>query len=173
MQEIGFGGSCHWCTEAIFQSLKGVTNVQQGWITNPNEPERYSEAVLVRFNPQMIPLETLIEVHLYTHSCTSVHSMRGKYRSAIYCFSAAQITTAVEAIATLQCNFTEPIITEILSFGTFRLNQPRYLNYYHSDPGKPFCKNIVEPKLKSLLHRFSGILEAGKLAHLSAATQDT
>ena len=88
VETIGFGGSCHWCTEAIFQSLIGVETVQQGWISSKPPNETLSEAVLVSFNPNQISIEILIEVHLLTHSCTSEHSMRGKYRSAVYYLNA-------------------------------------------------------------------------------------
>jgi peptide-methionine (S)-S-oxide reductase len=56
---IGFGGSCHWCTEAIFSSLKGVIAVDQGWIAPMAVEKDYSEAVLVRFQPETIALERL------------------------------------------------------------------------------------------------------------------
>ena len=32
LENAGFGGGCHWCTEAVFQSLRGVTEVAQGFI---------------------------------------------------------------------------------------------------------------------------------------------
>ncbi|WP_317040044.1 peptide-methionine (S)-S-oxide reductase [Flavobacterium tructae] len=86
MNTIGFGGGCHWCTEAVFDFFKGVTNVQQGWIKSEAPDDTFSEAVLVDFDSRIIPLEVLIEAHLITHSSTSNHSMREKYRSAIYFF---------------------------------------------------------------------------------------
>jgi peptide-methionine (S)-S-oxide reductase len=47
VSKIGFGGSCHWCTEAIFLSLKGVTAVKQGWIASDGQNSTFSEAVIV------------------------------------------------------------------------------------------------------------------------------
>lgn len=168
VEEVGLGGSCHWCTEAIFLSLKGVRAVKQGWIASSEDPSRFSEAVLVEFDPQVIPLQKLIAIHLHTHSSTSAHSMRTKYRSAIYCYDAAQQRLATATIQALQQDFTAPLITEVLGFGSFKLNTQEYLNYYYSDPQKPFCRNIVNPKLIQLLKEFSAEVDHNKLAHLSS-----
>lgn len=164
--EIGLGGSCHWCTEAIFLSLKGVTQVKQGWIASKEAPDRFSEAVIVRFDPNLIPLETLITIHLHTHSSTSSHAMREKYRSAVYTFSDQQQSLAQAIIQARQTEFSEPIITEAVRFDSFKLNQPQYLNYYYSNPDKPFCQNIVNPKLLQLLHDFASEVDASKMTHL-------
>ncbi len=156
IEKIGLGGSCHWCTEAIFQSLKGVVHVSQGWIASDDNPTHFSEAVVVEFDPALISLETLIEIHLHTHSCTSDHAMRSKYRSAIYTFTDEQGSFAKQAIERLQADFDQRIITEVIPFNMFKLNDEKYLNYYQKDPEKPFCKTFIEPKLKSLLNRFAG-----------------
>ncbi|MGX5856501.1 peptide-methionine (S)-S-oxide reductase [Dyadobacter jiangsuensis] len=162
LEKIGLGGSCHWCTEAIFQSLKGVLHVSQGWIASDDNPTRFSEAVVVEFDPVQISLETLIEIHLHTHSCTSDHSMRSKYRSAVYVFTDMQRFLASQAIEKLQADFDQSIITEVTSFGEFKLNDEKYLDYYSKNPDKPFCKTFIDPKLKILLARFSGAVDKGK-----------
>ncbi|WP_374948993.1 peptide-methionine (S)-S-oxide reductase [Mucilaginibacter sp.] len=154
MDRIGFGGSCHWCTEAIFQSLKGVAEVQQGWIASEGSASKFSEAVIVNYQPEKISLELLVAVHLHTHSCTANHSMRGKYRSAVYTFNEEQEHITRQAIINLQPNFDEPIITQVLPFKEFSVNSAEYLNYYYSNPDKPFCANIVSAKLKELTRRF-------------------
>lgn len=165
-RQIGLGGSCHWCTEAIFLSLKGVSQVRQGWIASKEAPTRFSEAVIVHFVPTIIPLETLIAIHLYTHSCTSAHTMRDKYRSAVYTFSQQQQSQAEATIRTLQPEYKEPIITEVVALDSFKLNQPQYLNYYYANPEKSFCQNIVNPKLIHLLQHFASVVDKSKLAHL-------
>ncbi|WP_121812290.1 peptide-methionine (S)-S-oxide reductase [Mucilaginibacter kameinonensis] len=162
MQKIGFGGSCHWCTEAIFRSLKGVSSVDQGWIASDAENTTPSEAVIVHFDQQQISLETLVAIHLHTHSCTAEHTMRGKYRSAVYTFNDAQLNAATAAIKALQTEFEQPVITKALPFQTFKLNSENYLDYYYKDPSKPFCQNIVNPKLKALLIRFKNQIDPDK-----------
>ena len=163
INKIGFGGSCHWCTEAIFQSLKGVIEVQQGWIASEGDASGFSEGVVVHFNTEIISLNTLIAIHLHTHSCTSAHHLRSKYRSAIYFFNEDQIKPAVDAVSVLQNDFENEIITEVIPFVAFRLNTEEYLNYYYSNPQKPFCENIVSAKLKLLLKHFSENVDQAKL----------
>jgi peptide-methionine (S)-S-oxide reductase len=117
--KTGFGGGCHWCTEAVFLSLKGVQQVEQGWITSQPPYDAFSEAVIVTYDPAIITLADLIAVHLYTHASTSNHSMRRKYRSAVYWFNEEEETIVREIITSLQSQFNEPIITQVIPFSAF------------------------------------------------------
>ena len=167
IQKIGLGGSCHWCTEAIFQSLIGVENVLQGWISAEAPHTSFSEAVIITFDSNKISLKTLIEIHLYTHSCSANHSMRAKYRSAIYYFSAAQKEESLEYLALFQTDFKEKIITDVLSYVDFKINTEIFLDYYYKNPEKPFCENIINPKLKLIIQKFSKTVDREKLKHLN------
>jgi len=164
--KIGFGGSCHWCTEAIFCSLKGVVAVDQGWIASNDNSNYFSEAVVVNYDADKISLKALIAIHLHTHSCTAMHARRIKYRSAIYTLDKAQMGESIKIIKELQSEFDQPIITEVVEFKDFKLNKADYLNYYYSNPDKPFCKNVVDPKLKEMIKRFSNQVDWNKLQHL-------
>jgi len=90
MVKIGFGGGCHWCTEAVFQAIRGVAKVDQGWISSFGKENYFSEGVIVHFEAKVVNLATLISIHLTTHSSTQEHSMRTKYRSAVYTYSEDQ-----------------------------------------------------------------------------------
>ena len=92
--------------------------------------------------------------------------MRNKYRSAVYTFEEGQEPIANRAINLLQKEFAKKIITMVIPFKTFKLNGEHYLNYYYKDPAKPFCKNMVNPKLKDLLNRFPELVNQTRLAHL-------
>jgi len=154
MKRIGLGGGCHWCTEAVFQALKGVISVQQGWI-NTKEDAFYSEAILLDFDESIITLSDLIEIHLHTHSCTSSHAMRQKYRSAVYLMNSEEIQPAQELINQFQKDFDESIITKAQHFYSFKLNQEKYLDYYKKNPEKAFCTTYITPKLQKLMLKFS------------------
>lgn len=167
----GFGGGCHWCTEAVFASLNGVLNVEQGWVASIGENTSLSEGVIVEFDDDKISFSTLIEVHLYTHSATSLHTMRGKYRSAIYTFSTTDTQIAEAALQELQRDFKDTIITAVMPFGTFVINREESLDYYFSDPYKPFCKTYINPKLRIILKQFSGAANKDKLRHLEPKTK--
>lgn len=166
MDKVSFGGGCHWCTEAIFQSLIGVEQVDQGWVSSFGENNTFSEGVIVHFNPQQIDLKTLVAIHLYTHSCTSVHTLREKYRSAIYTYSEKQADDVRHFIMLMQSEFDQPIITKVMPFNSFKMNKDVYLDYYYKNPDNPFCQNHITPKLKSLMNKYSKVLNTKKMGAL-------
>ncbi len=163
LKKIGFGGGCHWCTEAVFQSLRGVTKVAQGYIASTGENSTFSEAVIVHFNPEIIPLQLLVEIHLRTHKSTVNHQMRSKYRSAIYVFSEVQLDEVRRMLQSIQKEYDNNLITEVLSFHEFKPSEKQFANYYYNNPDKPFCKNYIDPKLKILLNQFSNQINLKKL----------
>jgi len=162
LEKIGFGGGCHWGTEAVFQSLKGVQKVEQGWISSSAPTDTFSEAVIVHYDKAEIELITLLQIHLHTHSSTSQHSMRKKYRSAIYTFSKLQEQSVLELMPILQQDFDQPLITKVLPFVDFKENKEQYQNYYYSNPQLAFCQTYIEPKLSFLKKRFSDVVTKPK-----------
>ncbi len=153
--KIALGGGCHWCTEAVFQSLIGVNKVEQGFVASTDENNSFSEAVIVYFNADAISLQILIEIHLHTHKSTSAHSMRAKYRSAIYYFSDEQKTEAETILNMFQPEFKNKLITKVYLFSEFKASREAIQNYYQKNPEKPFCERFINPKLKLLQDKFS------------------
>ncbi len=167
LKRIGFGGGCHWCTEAVFQSLVGVEKVQQGWIASYEENNTFSEAVIIDYNPKLIPLEVLIEIHLHTHKSTSAHSMRKKYRSAIYIFNKNEESQTRRILDKLQLKFNDKLITQVLYYSKFKASRAEITNYYYKNPKKPFCETFINPKLKLLLEKFNKYT-SNRILHLKA-----
>ncbi|MEZ4795543.1 MAG: peptide-methionine (S)-S-oxide reductase [Flavobacteriaceae bacterium] len=168
IEKIGFGGGCHWCTEAVFQHLKGVEKVEQGWIASNEDNATFSEAVLVQFHPEQIPLEVLVEIHLHTHNSTSLHSFREKYRSAVYTFSESQKEEICTIIETLQAQFKHRLITKVIPFVSFKASREQIVDYYKKNPQKPFCETFINPKLKLLLNQYNNYTKTKELQHLVA-----
>lgn len=152
-QTVGFGGGCYWCTEAVFLSLKGVSHVTPGWIQSVAPDNADSEAVLVTFCPQHITLKQLIEVHLSTHSSTGTHTKRKQYRSAVYAFNPSQLEKSQEVLDGFIAE-TPEIITRALPFARFKASKEQYHNYYYANPSRPFCENIIAPKLTKMKDQF-------------------
>ncbi|MEP3838083.1 MAG: peptide-methionine (S)-S-oxide reductase [Algibacter sp.] len=165
--KIALGGGCHWCTEAVFQSLIGVLKVEQGFVASTETNSAFSEAVIIHFNPEIINLKILIEIHLHTHKSTSSHSMRNKYRSAVYVFSEKQKIVSKQIITSFQSQFKNQLITEVLPFASFKASREQIQNYYYSNPEKPFCKAFINPKLKILLVKFSKYTNQKRLKRLN------
>jgi len=172
INKVGLGGGCHWCSEGVFESLIGINKVNQGWIASFDNASDFSEAIEVDFDSTVISLQTLIEIHLHTHSSTINHSMRKKYRSAIYTYNDKQYKEVCKILTHLQNKFDQPIITQVLSFKSFKANKGELLNYLYKSPNLPFCQIYIHPKLKLLLTRFKCHVNIQKLDKVGLSHTD-
>ncbi len=158
-QKIGFGGGCHWCTEAVFQSLQGVVKVEQGYIKSIDKHQSFSEAVIVHYHKDEILLKDLIEIHLHTHQSTVDHSFREKYRSAVYYFEDTIKDNITRILKEQQKNFEALLITQILPFNEFLPSRKELHNYFYNNPEKPFCKKYIHPKIEMLKKKYAKALK--------------
>jgi peptide-methionine (S)-S-oxide reductase len=160
---IGLGGGCHWCTEAVFQQLRGVSTVEQGFIKSTSPHDAFSEAVLISYDNKVIDTVDLIEIHLRTHSSTSNHALRDKYRSAVYYLpetSELQIKQDLDEAVT---RHDKGAITQALPFVEFCASASKYQNYFKRNPAKQFCETYINPKLSLLREKYSTFLDVGKV----------
>ena len=162
MQKAGFGGGCHWCTEAVFQALRGVQAVRQGFVRSDAPHDGWSEAVEVDFDPAEIGFSDLVAVHLATHSSASDHKLRGKYRSAVYVFDDG--TAALRALAAIMAETGEAFVTAVLPHRGFKASDARFQDYYATNPERPFCQTYIDPKLAKLRARFSRLMKVAPKA---------
>lgn len=158
MEKIGLGGGCHWCTEGIFQMLRGVPQVDQGFVRSDPPADGWAEGVIVHFDPLVIDLAIIVEVHLRTHAASAPYVAKGKYRSAIYVHDDVQQGQAAGVIASLQREFEGRIETRVLPFRDFKPSDERFMNYYASNPDKPFCRRYIDPKLAVIREDFADLL---------------
>lgn len=155
MANVGFGGGCHWCTEGVFQALRGVIQVNQVFVQSDAPWDTWSEGVIVNFDLSVISLAMLSEVHLRTHSATRARSPRSKYRSAIYIFEDNQRHEAELAIGSFVDEVGKPVHTRVLPLRRFRASDERFQNYYRTHPSRPFCRRYIDPKLDHIRQHFS------------------
>lgn len=150
LSRIALGGGCHWCTEGVFVSLRGVRLVEQGWVSAAPPNDAFSEAVIVHYDPQEISVEDLIAVHLETHASTKAHGLRHRYRSAIYAFTPEDESHFQSILDQQAKDFAAPLVTGVYPFVSFKPSLPEHQDYYRTDPERPFCVRFITPKLKAL-----------------------
>ena len=161
---LGLGGGCHWCTEAIFSSIKGILDVQQGWLASNPPADSFSEGVLLEIDENIISLKDIINIHIDTHSSNSNHSKRDKYRSAIYVQNKKDRCRVLEIISLINVGLEKAKITQVLQLIEFRpQTEAHYVDYYYKEPEKPFCKAYINPKLQKLLKLHGKHIAKGKL----------
>lgn len=171
-----FAGGCFWCTEAIFQRLKGVHSVVPGYTGGHTEnPDYYSvsdgntghaEAIQIEFDPAVIGFDKLLEIFWHTHNPTTLNQQGNdvgtQYRSAIFYHSEAQRVVA-EKSKTEQMNsgpYKGKVVTEIAPFVQFYSAEDYHKNYYENNKSQPYCSFVIDPKLKKLLELYRNDVKA-------------
>lgn len=153
--KIGFGGGCHWCTEGVFQSLRGVIQVDQGYIRSDPPADTWAEAVIVTYEPSVIALDVLCDIHLRTHEAGRHYDIRSKYRSAIYTSNEEQDRAARDATAAANANGVKAVRTRVMRLLAFKPSEEQFKNYYRKNPERRFSRRFIDTKLDVLRTHYS------------------
>ncbi|MCF6168964.1 peptide-methionine (S)-S-oxide reductase MsrA [Lutibacter sp.] len=161
---------CFWCTEAIFQRLKGVNKITSGYtggtIKNPAYREvttgrtGHAEAIQIVFDPSIITFQEILDVFFSTHDPTTLNKQgydRGtQYRSAIFYHSNKQKEVAEHFIKALTeaSVYEDPIVTEITKFDTFYKAEAYHQNYYNNNKTQGYCTAVINPKLEKFIKKY-------------------
>lgn len=172
-----FANGCFWCTEAVFQNLKGVQKVTSGYtgghVKNPtyeqvcNKNTGHAEALEILFDPKQISYDELLEVFWKTHDPTTLNRQGNdvgpQYRSAIFYHNDDQKEKAVKYKKALDESgiFDAPIVTSIEPFTVFYPAENYHDNYYNRNPSQPYCYYVIRPKVEKLKKLFAEKLKEG------------
>ncbi len=167
------GGGCFWCTEAIFKRLKGIISVASGYAGGNTKNPSYKnvslgitghlEAIQIKFDPNIIPYEKILEVFFATHDPTTLNrqgqDVGTQYRSAIFYHSAKQKETAERSKERMRQSgkFKNNIVTQILPFDKFYKAEEYHQNFYDKNKSYPYCQIVINPKIQKLLKEFKNI----------------
>jgi peptide-methionine (S)-S-oxide reductase len=178
LERATFGNGCFWCTEAVFQRLKGVQSVVSGysggWAPNPTYQDvctgatGHAEALQITYDPAIVSYRDLLEVFWQTHDPTTLNRQGAdvgtQYRSAIFYHSDVQQKLAEELKRKLDASgaFDAPIVTEVTAFTAFYPAEDYHQNYYNQNPGAMYCQAIIAPKLAKLKKVFHDKLNLEK-----------
>ncbi|MBL7473468.1 peptide-methionine (S)-S-oxide reductase MsrA [Robertkochia sediminum] len=171
METAYLAGGCFWCTEAVFEQIEGVNSVISGYtgglIKNPAYREictgrtGHAEAVKITFDPEVVSFRGLLEVFFATHDPTTLNrqgnDMGTQYRSGIFYTTPEQREQAQAFIELLteEKVFDDPIVTEITAAGPFYAAEEYHQDYYALHREQPYCRVIIDPKIKKLKQYYS------------------
>ena len=138
IETAGFGGGCHWCTEAVFRSFAGVTDVRQGFISADALHDSYSRGRFVTWDAGRISFEDLILGPSADPASTSI-KMRGKYRSAVYVHEAESGIKAAQIIDRLGKTPDSAFVTQV-AYSVCSNRQTRgFRTTMKTTAAAPFC----------------------------------
>lgn len=158
------GTGCFWCTEAIFQQLKGVLKVTSGYSggkeVNPTYKDvstgttGHAEVIQIVYDPAEISFDELLEVFWQTHDPTTLNRQGNdvgpQYRSAIFYHNNEQKSKAEKYKKELDESgaFEKPIVTEISPYTAFYKAEDYHQDYYNNNGSQPYCYYVIRPKLE-------------------------
>ena len=166
---------CFWCTEAVFQQMKGVTSVVSGYsgghVDNPSYEQvitgrtGHAEICQIEFDSEQISFEELLEIFFKTHDPTTLNRQGNdvgpQYRSAIFYHNEEQKVIAERVKSELDESGTwkNPIVTEITAFAKLFPAEDYHQNYFRNNPNQGYCRYVIAPKLQKIEKVFKLRLE--------------
>ena len=171
-----FGGGCFWCTEAVFDELRGVKSVVSGYAGGSTQNPTYeqvcggrtghAEVIKVDYDPGEITFKDLLTVFFATHDPTTLNRQGNdvgtQYRSAIFYANEEQKREAEAFIKELNDSksFGKPVVTTLEPLGEFYEAEDYHQKYYANNPYQPYCQYMIPPKLQKLHKQFAALLKS-------------
>lgn len=163
METAILAGGCFWCLEAVYDELKGVTDVVSGYagghVTNPtykavcDGTTGHAEVVQLQFDPSVISFSDILDVFFTIHDPTTLNRQGNdvgtQYRSAIYYHSPEQKAIAEQKIAALNREqlWANPIVTEVTALDKFYPAEDYHQEYFARNPLQGYCMVVIAPKV--------------------------
>lgn len=162
-------GGCFWCTEAVYQNLRGVQSVESGYIGGTGADPTYeqvcsgttghAEAIRVVFDPAVIGYGDLLDIFFATHDPTTLNRQGNdvgtQYRSALFPHGPEQEAAAIAAIERAQPDWADPIVTSIEADAPWYPAEDYHQKYWDRvGTRNPYCIASIPPKLQKLRKKF-------------------
>lgn len=173
-----FAGGCFWCTEAVYQQLKGVRSVTSGYtggtVPHPTYEQvcgkktGHAEAIEIEYDPAVVSFEKLLEVFFATHDPTTLNRQGAdvgtQYRSGVFYHDDAQKRVAEEVIAKLDAAqvFPRKIVTEVTQASIFYPAEGYHQDYFAKNPADRYCNAVAAPKVEKVRKVFKDLVKDGK-----------
>ncbi len=158
------GGGCFWCTEAIFERVKGVVKAESGYsggnTANPDYKQvtsgltGHAEVLQITYDPEQVSYAELLEIFFKTHDPTTLNRQGAdvgtQYRSIVLYHSEEQRIMADKVIIALEKEeiWADPIVTTVEPFEIFYSAEAYHQEYYENNPNQGYCRVVINPKVE-------------------------
>ena len=174
---VVLAGGCFWGVEAVYEHVKGVTDVKSGYSGGSAADAQYgmvssgqtghAESVRITYDPSQISYGQLLKVFFsVAHDPTELNrqgpDIGPHYRSAIFYSNEEQKQIAEAYIAQLNSAkvFTGPIATQVVAFKSFHEAEGYHQDYLAKHPDQPYIVVHDLPKLENLRKTLPGLYRA-------------
>ena len=172
---ITLGGGCFWCLDAVFNSVRGITDVESGYCNGAVVRPRYeqvctgstghAEVVRLTFDPAVIRLRDILEIFFATHDPTTLNRQGNdvgtQYRSGIYYEDPAHAEVANDLIREISQDklWGASITTEVQPLHNYWPAEDYHQDYYAKNPLQGYCAYVVGPKVVKFRKTFARFLK--------------
>ena len=170
-ETIVLGGGCFWCTEAVFDRVRGVLDIESGYSNGQVKKPSYeqvctgrtghAEVVKLQFDPAQISLREILEIFFVVHDATQLNRQGNdvgtQYRSGIYYTDARQKEVADDLIREMSQDkiLGAPIVTEVLPLANYWPAEDYHQDYFANNPSQGYCSFVVGPKVEKFRKTFA------------------
>lgn len=170
METATLGGGCFWCLEAVFEQVNGVKSVVSGYAggqtLNPTYEQvcqgttGHAEVVQIEFDPTVVPFSHILKVFFAMHDPTTLNRQGAdvgtQYRSIVFYRNPMQENVLRNYIAELgrSGKLSSPIVTQVEPFTRFYAAEKYHQGYYERNSNQPYCRIVIDPKLKKFKEEF-------------------
>jgi len=173
MNSIIVGGGCFWCLEAVFQQMKGITQVVSGYSGSDYKNPSYkmvcsgttghAEVIKLDYDESQISLAQILDVFFTMHDPTTLNRQGNdigtQYRSIILYANQEEMDAAQSAVDRVKEIYDHPIVTEISALDIFYPAEAYHQNYYNNNPGQGYCNFVVGPKVNKFRAKFHDLIK--------------
>jgi len=175
LEKATFGEGCFWCSQAIFERVKGVESVNAGYsggtTDDPNYEEvctgntGYAEVVQITFNPKVVSYDELLKIFWKTHDPTTLNRQGAdvgtQYRSVIFYHNNEQKEKAEHYKKALDKSgaYNNPIVTQIVTFKKFYKAEDYHQDYFAKNSTQGYCSLVIAPKVEKFEEVFKDKLK--------------
>ncbi|MBE7688353.1 peptide-methionine (S)-S-oxide reductase MsrA [Tenacibaculum finnmarkense] len=165
LQIATLGGGCFWCTEAVFQEVKGIEKVVSGYAGGnvPGHPTYrevcsgltgHAEVIQLTFDADIISYQDILIIFMTTHNPTTLNQQGAdkgtEYRSVIFYHNEAQKEISEIVLTQVTPFYEDKIVTEVSPYSIFYEAEIAHQNYYKQNQTQGYCSFVISPKLATL-----------------------